>query len=140
MPFDQCLYFNSTNLARVLTRRWERAYAPTGLSPALAYLLRQILNQPGSSQRDLADSLTLERSTVTRLLDKLIEKSLIEKRPHDSDRRSLLIWPTAKARSLRPTLDSIGAQLASDMRNRIGDSDLSKLVIMEKSATARIQS
>jgi hypothetical protein len=75
--FDQCLYFNTTALARVLEREWTVAFKPFGLTPAQAFMLRVILEKPGSLQSEVAREMTITRSTATRTLDGL-QKSLRE--------------------------------------------------------------
>jgi len=47
--FDDGLYFNATSLARKLERLWSQAFHPFGLTPAQAFMLRVILDQPGAS-------------------------------------------------------------------------------------------
>ena len=47
--FDDGLYFNATSLARKLERLWSQAFRPFGLTPAQAFMLRVILDQPGAS-------------------------------------------------------------------------------------------
>ena len=67
--FDQCLYFNTTALARVLEREWTKAFKPFGLTPSQAFMLRAILDKPGLLQSELAAGLAISRPTATRSLD-----------------------------------------------------------------------
>jgi len=65
--FENCLYFNSNALARTVSRIWTEAYRPFDLSPPHAFLLRLVLARPGLMPRELANELSLSRSTVTRI-------------------------------------------------------------------------
>ena len=72
--FEKCLYFNSNALARSVTRIWTEAYKQFDLSPPHAFLVRVVLSTPGILPREIAEKLSLSRSTVTRFLDSLEKK------------------------------------------------------------------
>ena len=63
---------------------------------------------PGShiNQSELAELLDLQPITLTRLLDKLCDSGLIERRPDPTDRRAKRLFLTAAA---RPVLERLGA-------------------------------
>jgi DNA-binding MarR family transcriptional regulator len=92
-----CLYFTANALARDVTRMAEDAFKPTGLSPSHAFLLMIAIELPGSTPTDLAAQLRLAPSTVTRLIDKLLQKGLVEKR---SQGKNAFIHPTAKGKKM----------------------------------------
>ena len=91
--FDQCLYFNTTALARQLEREWTRAFAPFELTPPQAFMLRTILDQPGLLQRELAASMVISRPTATRTLDGAIlwEMGIFGARVHRVFRNETLV-------------------------------------------------
>lgn len=92
-----CLYFSANALARALTRLAEEAFAPTGLAPTHAFLLMLVVEQPGITPSTLAGHLHLAPSTVTRLVDALIYKQLLEKRPKG---KASHIFPTKAGKEL----------------------------------------
>ncbi len=53
--FEQCLYFNLNALTRRINRMWNDAFASMELSPAHAYLLRLVLDEPGLSPKQIGD-------------------------------------------------------------------------------------
>ena len=111
--FDSCLYFNTTALARLLEREWAQAFAHHGLTPPQAFMLRLVLEKPGSLQRELADELTISRPTATRALDALEGKGLIERRASERDGREWAIHPRPKAVAIKADLNqSSGAVTA----------------------------
>lgn len=71
-----CLYFASNALARGITRMAEGAYAPTGLTPSHAMLLMVVIDHPGINPSEIAETMLLKPSTVTRFVEKLEEKGL----------------------------------------------------------------
>ena len=127
--FDRCLYFNVNALARVVNKIWSEAFAEFELSPAHAYMLRLVLAQPGIAQKDLAAELRLEKSTVTRFVDGLQDKGLVQrKKGAAADSRAQHVHPTAKARKLREALEATGDGLYQTMVAAIGKDRLARLV------------
>src|SRR5476649_2763241 len=86
-------------------RQWRRAVdrrlQPFGLTEAtwlpLIYLARAAAPM---RQKDLAAALTLDGSSVVRLLDALEVSELIERHEEDGDRRARIIVPTRRGLSI----------------------------------------
>jgi DNA-binding MarR family transcriptional regulator len=118
--FDHCLYFNTTALARLLEREWAAAFAEFALTPPQAFLLRLVLDQPGLSQRELADAMTIARPTATRVLDGLEARKLIMRRPGEADGREQRIHPTSRAEAIRDRLNAVSGNVTSRLKRRLG--------------------
>ncbi len=135
--FDQCLYFNTTALARVLEREWTAAFKPFGLTPAQAFMLRVILEKPGSLQSEVAREMTITRSTATRTLDGLQKLKLIERRTGGRDGRELEIHPTARALSLRDPINSASGEVTRRLKKSLSvprfEEAVAKVVAVRKS-------
>jgi DNA-binding MarR family transcriptional regulator len=125
--FERCLYFNANALVRKLNRIWDEAYAQSGLSAPHAYMLRLCAQHPGLSQQKIAEELRLEKSTITRFINTLIDKKLLN-RQKGHDGRENLLFPTAAGKRLAKELDSIGQKLYRDMSKRLGDKQFNELV------------
>ena len=127
--FERCLYFNSNALVRKVNQTWKQAFKEVGLSPSHAYLLRLVIATPGLSQQMIADELNLEKSTVTRFIDKMEgEGYLTREILSNRQTREHNIYPTDKALALSDKLEAIGDRLYADMLNAVGDDDLNQLV------------
>ncbi len=123
--FEECLYFNSNALARTVARIWAEAYKPLDLSPPHAFMLRVILAKPGLMPRELAEELTLSRSTVTRFLDSLERRDFLVRKMTTQDGREVQIYPTDQAIAIHKELDQTGKKLSMLMSELIGQEDLS---------------
>ncbi|WP_283606546.1 MarR family winged helix-turn-helix transcriptional regulator [Faecalispora anaeroviscerum] len=77
---DGCLFFSTTKLARELGRLADDAFYETGLSPSHAVLLYVVNLRGGIQQKAIGEMLHLTPSTITRLIEKLERKGLVEKR------------------------------------------------------------
>jgi DNA-binding MarR family transcriptional regulator len=119
--FDGCLYFNTTALARQLERSWARAFAPFGLTPPQAFMLRTVLARPGLLQREVAEAMVISRPTATRTLDGLAGKGLVERRASGRDGREQELHPTAAARAIHPDLDRASAEVTRRLKRLLGE-------------------
>lgn len=126
--FEQCLYFNTTALARMLERQWTQAFAPFGLTPAQAFMLRVVLEKPGLLQSELATELTIARATATRTLDGLQKLDLIERWSTDKDGRESAIHPTPKARAMRDDLNAASGEVTRRLRKTLGSQHFDDVV------------
>jgi DNA-binding MarR family transcriptional regulator len=118
--FDQCLYFNTTALARVLEREWTKAFKPFGLTPSQAFMLRAILDKPGLLQSELATGLAISRPTATRSLDGLQKLALIERWSTDRDGRESAIHATALGESMKDGLNAASAEVTKRLKKKLG--------------------
>lgn len=126
--FDQCLYFNTTALARVLEREWSEAFKPFGMTPAQAFMLRVILEKPGSLQREVAKEMTISRSTATRTLDGLQKMKLIERRTGEYDGREYELYPTPLAMTLRDQINAASVAVGKRLKKTLGDTHFEETV------------
>jgi len=119
--FDHCLYFNTTALARIVEREWNAAYQPFELTAPQGFVLRAVLRRPGLLNSELADIFSIARPTATRLLDALLAKQLVERRPSAADGREWNIFPTAAALALDGPINAVSAEVAQRLRGQVGD-------------------
>lgn len=99
--FCNCLYFTANSLARVITKMAEEEFGVTGVSPSHAFLLMLVDATPGITPTALANELHLAPSTVTRLIDKLAHKGLLERRVTG---RTSGVYPTERGREMEETI------------------------------------
>jgi len=126
--FEKCIYFNTNALARQINKIWDDAFKPFGLSPAHAYVLRVVLDQPGISMKQIAMQLELAPSTVTRFVDSLINKGFLTRSSDSDDKRGANISPSQQAKKIHKKLEKTGQELFLNMNNIIGKQAFSELV------------
>ncbi|MCD9030005.1 MarR family transcriptional regulator [Luteimonas sp. BDR2-5] len=127
--FESCLYFNTAALARQLERWWAAAFAPFGLTPSQAFLLRTVLQHPGLAPFEIADMQVIARPTATRLLDALESKGLLVRKASAHDGRAQTIHPTPAAQAMREALNQASAGATRRIKRRIGDDAFSAAVV-----------
>lgn len=137
--FERCLYFNLNSLTRKVNRVWDQAFAEFDLSPAHAYLLRLVLAEPGLNQKQLADQLNLNKSTITRFIDALETKALVKrKKSMTKDAREQIIIASQKAEKIHQQLEDSGDALYQKMQEKLGHEALTQLVQQLKSSTKKL--
>jgi len=86
-----------------------------GTTRAQWIVLFRLREQEGLSQVDLADVLELQPISLVRLLDRLVEHGLLERRPDPRDRRANRLFLTKSGRQLVEDLDSLRDAIAIDV-------------------------
>ena len=120
--FEQCLYFNTTSLARQLEREWTRAFKPFGLTPSQAFMLRVVLDKASLLQSELASEMNISRPTATRALDGLERLSLIKRVASEKDGREQEIHPTKKAMEMKEAINAASVAVAKRLKKSLGTS------------------
>jgi MarR family transcriptional regulator for hemolysin len=85
--------------------------AQFGVTRAQWAVLARLDRFEGLKQSELAEMLDLQPITLTRLLDRLCESGLIERRSDPNDRRAKRLFLTAAARPMLELLGAIGEDM-----------------------------
>ncbi len=93
-----CLFFNTNALSRYLLKLAEKEFKHLNLSPAHASLLLLVYDMPGISPKDLSHRLNLTPSTITRFVDALEKKGLLNRKTKG---KAAFITPTSKGLELK---------------------------------------
>jgi MarR family transcriptional regulator for hemolysin len=101
--------------SRLLRNYIDHRAKSRGTTRAQWIVLFRLRQQEGLSQVDLADVLELQPISLVRLLDRLVEHGLLERRPDPRDRRANRLFLTASGRQLVDDLDSLRDAIASDV-------------------------
>jgi DNA-binding MarR family transcriptional regulator len=90
------------DVSRLIKRRFERRARQVGLpiTRQQAAVVLNIAGNEGVSQAEVAAWLDIEPIALVRMLDKLHEEGLVERRAHPTDRRVRTLWLTPAARPM----------------------------------------
>jgi MarR family transcriptional regulator for hemolysin len=109
-PINREFGFMVNDVARLLRTYADHKAAQFGITRAQWAVLVRLERSEGLNQTELADLLDLQPITLTRLLDKLSDSGLIERRPDPSDRRAKRLFLTPAARPLLEQLAALGEE------------------------------
>jgi MarR family transcriptional regulator for hemolysin len=117
MPIQREIAFTIMDVARMLKTYADQRARRFGISRAQWGVLVRLDRSEGLKQSELADILDLQPISLTRLLDRLAENGLIERRADPNDRRANRLFLTPAA---RPLLEQL-AELGNDMMATVLD-------------------
>lgn len=107
--------------SRLLRNYIDHRAKARGTTRAQWIVLFRLREQEGLSQVDLADVLELQPISLVRLLDRLVEHGLLERRPDPRDRRANRLFLTRSGRRLVDDLDSLRDAIAGDVLRDVSD-------------------
>lgn len=115
--------FDVGETALAMRRDFNRRAASLGVTRSQWRVLLRLASANGARQVDLAETLDVEPITLCRMIDRLEDAGLVERRRDEQDRRAWNIHLTEKARPLLKELQSLGAQFHADALAGISEQD-----------------
>ena len=114
-------------------RQWRRAadlrLAPFDLTEATWLPLVHIARAPEPPrQKDLAASMSLDGSSVVRLLDNLAAAGLIKRKEGENDRRAKIILLTPQGRAIADKVEVAARRIRGDALAGLSDKDIATTV------------
>src|SRR6202035_3245414 len=103
--------FTINDVARMLRTYADYKASQFGITRAQWVVLARLDRFEGLKQSELAEMLDLQPITVTRLVDRLCDNGLIERRADPSDRRAKRLFLTPAARPLLDQLAGLGEEM-----------------------------
>ena len=103
-PVEREFAFLLSDVARLLRTYADQEARQFGMTRAQWAVLFRLERSEGLKQSELAELLDLQPITLTRLVDRLCDNGLIERRADPNDRRAKRLYLTAAA---RPLLDRV---------------------------------
>lgn len=122
--YCSCLSYSANALSRVMTKMADEAFANTGLTSSYAFLLMTVNKEPGINPSCISGQLQLTPSTVTRLIEKLEVKGLIERRQSG---RNTEVYPTPEGMKLQKTIKEAWARLYERYTSVLGKEESKSL-------------
>jgi DNA-binding MarR family transcriptional regulator len=105
--------------SRLLRNHIDQRAKSRGTTRAQWIVLFRLRQQEGLSQVDLAEVLELQPISLVRLLDRLVERGLLERRHDPKDRRANRLFLTPSGRQLVDDLDSLRDAIATDVLKNV---------------------
>lgn len=98
-----------------LNQAFRRRIAYSGLTPDQFTILRQIMEAPreGLTQRQISSLMSSDPNTVTSLLNRMQEAGLLERKPHESDKRAHRVRLLPKGKRIYRELRQVALDLQS---------------------------
>ncbi|MGH8111845.1 MAG: MarR family winged helix-turn-helix transcriptional regulator [Rhodanobacteraceae bacterium] len=118
------LRYVSNHVSQAFARRVEA----NGVTVAEWVLMRRLLDEKKISPSRLADGIGMTRGAITKLADRLIAKSLVERVAHPEDGRAQMLSLTAAGRALVPKLAALADANEAEFFDHLSDKDRAALL------------
>jgi MarR family transcriptional regulator, transcriptional regulator for hemolysin len=120
--------FLLNDVARLLRTYANHRAAQFGITRAQWAVLVRVDREEGLNQSELADTLDLQPITLTRLLDKLCDSGLIERRPDPDDRRAKRLFLMPAARPLLEQLRVLGEETMAEALSGVDRASIDQMI------------
>lgn len=116
--------FEIAETAHALRKAFDRRAVGLGVTRAQWKVLFRLERQPGLRQIELSDILDIEPITLSRIVDRLEESGLVERKADPLDRRAWRLHVTAKAQPLIAKLRGIANDMIAEAFAGIDPKDI----------------
>ena len=121
------LAFILSDAARLLRRRFDARARALGVTRAQWQVLLSLSRHEGINQAGLADRLEVENITLCRMIDRLSEAGLVERRADSADRRVWRLHLTPAALPIIERMRVVAADVMAEALGAMTDDDRSQL-------------
>ena len=115
------LGFLISDITRLIRRTFDQRAKEIGVTRPQWRVLTMLMRHEGVNQSELAEMLELDAMTLCRMVDRLQEAQLIERRPDPGDRRAWQLYLTDKATPLMDKPRPMGEALLQEAMAGIDD-------------------
>lgn len=124
MMINDSLGFDIADTALAMRRAYDVRAARLGVTRSQWRAIKRIEREPGLRQVDLAERLDMEPISLCRIVDKLEEAGLVERRRDPADRRAWRLWLANGADPLLEKLTILATDLGSDAFDGLDSSQI----------------
>jgi MarR family transcriptional regulator for hemolysin len=118
-PVERDFAFLLSDVARLLRTRADQKARQFGMTRAQWAVLFRLERAEGLKQSELAEILDIQPITLTRLIDRLCDNGLIERRSDPNDRRAKRLFLTPAAHPVLERLNSLTSDMMADALNGV---------------------
>jgi MarR family transcriptional regulator, transcriptional regulator for hemolysin len=127
-PTHREVLFQLTDVSRALRTYVDQCARRHGMTRAQWAVLLRLDRREGMTQAEMADALEIQPISLVRLIDRLCEQKLVERRPHPSDRRANRLYLTPKGRATLEDLAPLGRDISGEVLAGFGDSEIRRML------------
>jgi len=115
------------NVGRVMRRvydHYEKRLSPFNLTPPQYFVFNALWMGDGISIGELGERVSLDSSTLTGIIDRMERSGYVERQLNPQDRRSVLVFLTAKAREVGPRILKFADELDATLRHPFSQEEM----------------
>ncbi len=128
----------TTDVSRLMRTVFDRRVKALGITRPQWLALVRLHRKPGASQSELADMMEIEKAPAGKIVDRMQERGLVERRPDPLDRRINRIFLTDRGQRLHETLFPISQSTVADALDDLSDAEITRLTALLARVKARL--
>lgn len=131
-----CLYYSANALSRVITKMAEQEFAFTGMAPSYAFIVMSVYEKPGIQPTEISKQMQLKPSTITRLIEKLEFRKLLERKVVG---KFTEVHPTEQTEEMYKNIKQAWKNLYKRYSEILGEQEGKQLVNLINEAAAKLE-
>ncbi|MFA9397190.1 MAG: MarR family winged helix-turn-helix transcriptional regulator [Clostridiaceae bacterium] len=120
---DNCVCFITNKTSKKISNKFNERLLARGITKVQWVAMYFLLTYDELTQKELADKMDIKESTMTRLIDRMLNDDLINKIKHKEDRRKVIITLTSKGICRITHLLSEGEKIGDEVGAGISDEE-----------------
>src|SRR5262245_6129868 len=133
------ILFELLDVARALRTYVDQRAREHGMTRAQWAVLARLERDEGMMQTEMADALEIQPISLVRLVDRLCEQGLVERRPHPTDRRANCLYLTDKGRARLAQMIPLAREISSNVLASFSENEVAELLSKLLSLKANIR-
>src|SRR5579863_8668590 len=123
--FESSMGFVVNNTAKAFQKALDlELRRNVGVTLSQWRVVASLVQQPGLTQKEIADKVGVEGATLVPIIDKMEEEGLLKRKPDYNDRRVNRIYLTSKADSLWNSMTECAIHIRKSSTKYISEDDL----------------
>jgi DNA-binding MarR family transcriptional regulator len=132
-------YVQTSRLRRLLFQRMASALEAADLTAAQWLVLSLLRGRPDATLTEISDAIDYDPSGLSRAIYALRERHLVNARPAQDDRRSIVLSVSESGRSLQSKVESVLAgKIDAQLDTSLGRRDLERMLDLIARATGAL--
>ena len=127
MELNECINFLLTRAQQVVFQSLKARLSKFDVTPVQYGILKCLWDEEFKTPKQISETLSLDSSTITGLLDRMENKGLIERVHNKNDRRTLNVVVTEQGLKYRKEIEEIVTELNRDFLGVFSDKEQEQL-------------
>jgi MarR family transcriptional regulator, transcriptional regulator for hemolysin len=122
------ILFELLDVARALRTYVDQRAREHGMTRAQWAVLARLERDEGMMQTEMAEALEIQPISLVRLVDRLCEQGLVERRPHPTDRRANCLYLTESGRARLIEMVPLAREISGNVLASFNENDVVELL------------
>jgi DNA-binding MarR family transcriptional regulator len=135
---SETIGFLLNDTARLFRRAFYARARGSGITALQWRLVTYLIRHDGIRQGPLAELIEVEPITLSRMVDRLVEAGLVERRADPTDRRAWLLHLTPRARAMIQSKSHLVEQLTEEATEGLSAAERDQLIALVERVRANL--